>query len=164
MTPGEVLSWTKNVKLLTSTKHKCALMRIAHGDVYTNARLFRFGLIDNPKCANCDTISEDIEHRFITCNKARIAWQTLEGYIGRLGLPTIDTLNLEAILGAGGNCQLKLALTLRAELTARLMTKGGQVYCPIGLAKASIRTILMVEKLNPDQKLILEAAINQRTN
>ena len=43
--PGEVMCWSKKVKKLTSTRHRNSVLRIAHGDVYTNERLFRFGLV-----------------------------------------------------------------------------------------------------------------------
>ena len=160
LTPGEVLSWTKNIKRLTSTRHKCALLRIAHGDVYTNSRLFKFGLIGNPNCANCDVTSEDLEHRLVGCPAARLAWRTMEGYIGSLNMPTQEMQSLEAVLGADGNRQSKLALTLRTELATRLMSRGGQVYCPAGLTNASVKTVLMVERISEAQRTVLSSAIN----
>ena len=160
LTPGEVLSWTKNVKKLTSSRHKCALMRIAHGDVYTNARLFRFGLIEDPKCVNCDAANEDLHHRLIGCRNATKAWQTLEGYIDKMNLPTLANVNIESLLGANGQ-QGKLELTLRAELVSRLMARGGKVYCPVATVRASIKTILMVEKLDAIKKELLQSVLNE---
>ena len=162
LTPGEVLAWTKNVKKLTSTRHRCALLRIAHGDVYTNARLFRFGLIDNPKCANCEEASESLNHRFLECRAASTAWQILEGYIEQMAIPALNSISLERLLGVEtqDRHEQKLALTLRTELATRLMTRGGKTYCPTVLAKASVRTILMVEKLSNEQKQLLTTVLN----
>ena len=85
----------------------------------------------------------------------------MEGYIERLGFPRLARLDLEAVLGADGNSPPKLALTLRTELANRLMSRGGQVYCPVGIAKASVKTVLMVETVNEVQKARLVAAINE---
>ena len=163
LTPGEVLAWTKNVKKLTSTRHRCTLLRIAHGDIYTNARLFRFGLIDNPKCSNCDEASESLTHRFLECRAAVEAWQTLERHIRQMLIPSIGSMSLEELLGSEiqNNYQHKLAYTLRTELATRLMTRGGKVYCPTAIAKASIRTVLMVEKLNDEQYRLLKSVLNE---
>ena len=148
LTPGEVLNWTANVKKLTSTKHRCCLLRIAHGDVYTNERQFRFGLSNDPKCANCDAPSENLKHRLVECPKAKEAWEIMERILVDLGYEGIG-LTLEGVIGAGDESRTpKLALTLRSELTSRLMAKGGDNYCPKVMVEASLRSILTVEKLS----------------
>ena len=150
LTPGETLNWTGKVRKLTSTKHKCAIMRVAHGDVYTNDRLFRFGLINDPKCNNCTEPIEARNHRLIDCPKAKEAWEYLEYYIDQLGLDPLREITVENILGAGDETFSKLALTLRAELVSRLMTKGS-IYNPLEIVKASLKTINKVEKLSKEQ-------------
>ena len=96
------------------------------------------------------------------CRAAVTAWHTLERYIERAGLEALTNITLEEIIGAGSSgTTSKLELTLRAELALRLITTGGKVYCPAGLAKASVRTILMVEKLSPNQKERLELVLGE---
>ena len=111
-------------------------MRIAHNDVYTNERLFRFGLIEDPKCCNCDEVIENLRHRLTECRLAAESWRLLERVIDKLGMQPLVETNLESILGAGGELHTKLSVTLRAELVTRLMTKGSQTYHPNVLVKA----------------------------
>lgn len=163
LTPGEVLNWTSNVKRLTSTKHRNCLLRIAHGDVYTNDRLFRFGLNNEPKCVNCNSLREDLRHRLIECTKAREAWELLERILVNLGYLSI-TLSLEGVIGAGeDNRTPKLALTLRAELASRLMAKGGSIYNPRMIVAASLRTILTVEKMPTAKSREIRAQLEDLT-
>ena len=61
--PGEVLNWTNKTRRLTSTRHKNILLRVAHGDVFSNERLFRFGLRATPNCSNCHELIETKLHR-----------------------------------------------------------------------------------------------------
>ena len=161
LTPGDLLNWTGVLKKLTSTKHRCAILRIAHGDVYTNERLARFGLIDNPKCNNCDQPIENLMHRIIECPKATTAWRLLESKISEVGLQSLTQLTIENVLGAGQTENpRKTALTLRAELASRLMTRGGSTYCPIALVRACIKTIYTVENLDPETKNKLKEILN----
>ena len=78
LTPGEVISWTKKIKKLTSTRHENILLRAAHGDIFSIARLLKFGLKDNPKCSNCPEPVEANQHRIAECPKAIETWRKLE--------------------------------------------------------------------------------------
>ena len=158
LTPGEVLSWTNRIRQLTSTKHKCALMRAVHGDVYSNQRLFRFGLIDDPNCQHCE-VNETLNHRLLECELAKQSWAQLESYIDQLGLFPIVHNSIETIVGAGETEFSKLALTLRAELVSRLISTGGRKYNPTAMVKASLQTILVVEKMSPVDKGRLDRII-----
>ena len=162
LSPGEVLNWTNKIKKLTSSRHNCALLRIAHADVYTNGKLFKFGLINDPKCEACQEPIEDLTHRFIDCQLARQTWQLLENKMSGIGLEPLPNLTIESIIGAGeeGTSNDGLALTLRAELASRIMTKGGKQYSPIGLVKASLKTVLTVENLTTTQRLNLRMLVN----
>ena len=166
LTPGELLNWTRRIKQLTSTRHRCAILRVAHGDVYTNKRLARFGLINNSKCSNCDRDSEDLAHRIMECRQAKRAWTLIESKIEELGLQPLDPNNLtfEDVLGAGqGENPHKIALTIRTELLSKLMTRGGTSYCPDSLAKACIKTIYTVENLDPTLRIRLNEIVNSLT-
>ena len=60
--------------------------------------------------------------------------------------------SIETIVGAGETEFSKLALTLRAELVSRLISTGGRKYNPTAMVKASLQTILAVEKMSPVDK------------
>ena len=136
-------------------------MRIAHSDVYTNERLHRFGLINNPKCVSCDEPSENLNHRLIDCWSARETWQLLERAISQMGLDPLENITLEGIMGINYDPHdFKLALTLRAELISRLMSRGDKTYHPRALVRTCLKTILIVEKLTVVQKSAINEALS----
>ena len=110
--PKENESWTLKLKQLTSIRHKNLILKIAHGDWYSNKRLHRFGLIDNPSCESCGQL-ETLKHKILEYpNKANL-WQHLareEGY---------DLINatepVEYVLGMHRHTN-PVSLTLHAEL------------------------------------------------
>ena len=159
LNPGEVLNWTAKTKKLTSTRHKCSILRIAHGDVCSNDRLFRLGLINDPKCLNCDAQSEDISHKLIGCDKAKEAWQILESYIEQLGMRPLENITLENVIGTQVESTTTLALTLRSELLTRLISFSGKTYHPRSTVTACIKTILTVEKMPKTQYELLKSLI-----
>lgn len=67
MTPAESLNYFDKLNRLTSTNHKMILLKVLHGDIYTNERLFRFGLSNSELCVLCGQ-DDNIEHRLTTCN------------------------------------------------------------------------------------------------
>ena len=140
---------TRRVKKLTSVRHKNIIMRVAHGDIYSNERLFRFGLIDNPKCSNCNEAVESRKHRLLECPKATIAWTELNAAKVSLGLNPLSELSIENILGTKDN-QSKLELALSAELLHRLAAFGNNDYCQNLMVKMVIRTIGHCEVLEPE--------------
>ena len=159
LTPGEVLCWTKRIKGLTSTRHKNIMLRIVHGDIFSNARLHRFGLIDNSKCANCSNTLETINHRLLECEKALKAWETLERYKSRLGLNPMQSINLVEALGVSDYIG-KIELALNAELLHKLAAVGGKSYCPTEIVKSVVKTIANGEKLNQDKQNKFREVIN----
>ena len=86
MTPGEVISCTSRLKNLTSTRHRNILLRVAHGDIFSNARLARFGLRADAACQNCQNPSESVAHRIKDCVSASEAWGELERAKSAFGL------------------------------------------------------------------------------
>ena len=160
LTPGEVKNWVRNKRKLTSTRHKNILLRLAHGDIFSNSRLFKFGLLEDPKCNNCDQDNETVIHRFIECPKAIAAWAKLDEAKIKLNLSPLTDLTIENLVGAGDRLD-KLELTLNAELLHRLAASGGKEYCPIQVVKMAIKTIgtcecLEGEQLNRFKELIRE--------
>ena len=148
--PGEIISWTNRLKKLTSTRHKNILLRVMHGDVFSNERLCRFGLRDSAACGNCPEQFESIQHRLIECNKAREAWEKLEEIKMELGLNQLSDLSLENLVGAKDRIN-KVELALQAELIHKLTTKSDG-YCPTQLARAAVLLVCNSEKLKPGLK------------
>ena len=64
LSPKDSLTWCLRIRGLTSTTHKNSLLKVAHGDVYTQEKLHRFGLADSFKCPIFDEI-ETLQHKII---------------------------------------------------------------------------------------------------
>ena len=146
LNPGEVSSWTTRLKKLTSTRHKNILLRTAHGDIFSNSRLFKFRLRDNPSCRNCPEGLETVGHRIIECPQADLAWNKLEEAKRYLGLNTLMDRSIESLLGAKGRPN-KIELALNAELLLKL-TSRGEGYNPEQLVKSVVKLIGSSEKLD----------------
>ena len=146
MTPGELKAWTIRIKKLTSTRHKNILLRAAHGDIFSNSRLFKFGLKDDPKCSNCDEPIETVIHRLVECPKALAAWTLLEENKRKLGLTTLSDLTIENLMGTKDRIG-KIELALQAELILKL-TSRSESYCPEQLVKAATMLVCESESLN----------------
>ena len=145
--PGELISWTKQTRRLTSTRHRNTLLRVAHGDVFSNERLHRFGLKDNPKCCNCNEPNESPRHRILDCPTARRTWNLLEETKLRLGLNQLSDYSLENILGAKDKLS-QIELALQAELLLKIISTS-DTYDPKRLVKSSLKTISYCERLDP---------------
>ena len=150
MTPGEVMSWTGRLKKLTSTRHRNILLRVAHGDIFSNARLARFGLRQDAACANCQEPSESIIHKIKECASANKAWLELEKAKRLLGLTNLTDLSLENLIGAKDRVN-KIELALQAELIHKLTSKN-ETYCPIALVRTVVRLIGYSERLDTELK------------
>ena len=159
LNPGEVISWTKQIGRLTSTRHRNIILRVAHGDIFSNERLFRFGLVDNPKCNNCNEVVETRRHRLLECPKATAAWIELNNAKVRLGLSPLTDLSMENLLGAKDKLD-PVELALSAELLHRLAASGNNLYCPRSLVKMVIRTIGHCERLRPELKRSFKEMMN----
>ena len=109
----ESLTWGLRIRKLTNTSHKALLLRVAHGDIYTQDKLFRYGLKDTNKCPRCDEI-ETLKHKIVDCEYASRIWaqtdrvvscmidakfQNQDSLVKALGMSkedTIATLTLKA--------------------------------------------------------------------
>ena len=146
--PGEVGAWTNRLRNLTSTRHRNILLRTAHGDIFSNSRLFRFGLKDNPGCSNCPEAFETIMHRLCDCPKAVEAWNKLEEAKTVVGLDNLSDRSINSILGAKGRPN-KIELALNAELILKLTTRG-EGYDPQQTVRSVIQLIGNSEKLGAE--------------
>ena len=148
LNPGKLTSWTNQTRKLTSSRHKNTLLRVAHGDVFSNDRLHRFGLKDNPNCSNCDEPNESPIHRILECPAARRTWALLEEIKPRLGLNQLSDLSIENLLGAKDRLN-KIELALQAEVLLKLISNGDR-YEPKRLVNSSLKVISYCERLDAD--------------
>ena len=160
LTPGEVKNWTKRIRKITSVRHRSLILRIAHGDIYSNSRLHKFGLIDSPMCNNCNTDLETIEHKFITCPKAAECWRALCEIKNELSIPDDGVGSIETVLGTGEN-YTKLSLALNCELLQLIASQGGKSYHPAVIIKAAIRSILISEPMTKEIRAKMSSMVNQ---
>ena len=117
--PAEVLTWGTNIKKLTSIKHRNMLLKVAHGDVYTNLKLFKYRMKDTPRCGHCGLI-ETLSHKILECEYANRIWhQTFKlTDTTRVTVPANEDLPNKALgLVTGTNPFL---LTIHAEILTRI--------------------------------------------
>lgn len=121
LTPAVSKTWLFNLKRLTSTKHKNSLLRIAHGEFYSKARLFKFGLEDSPLCERCG-VNETTQHRLFQCPGVSDIWKEVTKLTDKLlvtnnGNPDEITRNMGAFTEIN-----TAALTLKAETLTKIMS------------------------------------------
>ena len=109
-------TWSLRLSKLTSTKHKNILLRVVHGDIYTQSKLHRFGLADNDTCPRCNH-TEDLRHKFIECDYVKRIWSAVEGYLNSTNLDIDQDLK---ILAAYPGASLT-AMTLTAEIMQMIL-------------------------------------------
>ena len=148
LTPGEVLAWTLNMKKLTSTRHKNILLRLAHGDIFSNSRLHKFGLKDTSNCANCQEPIETIMHRVVECPKANATWAKLGEVRRLLKLKDISDFTIENLIGAKDKLT-KIELALQAEVILKL-TSRSDGYDPEQLVNSAVKLVLGCEHLKDE--------------
>ena len=117
--PNEVLSWGHSLKKLTSVKHGSMLLRVAHGEIYTKLKLFRFGLKESPRCTQCGSI-ETLAHKFVECPYVKRIWLKTFELTDQLRTsmdPNEDLKNKILGLVTGTNRTL---MTIHAEVLTRI--------------------------------------------
>ena len=160
LTPGELRSWTGKLKKLTSTRHKNILLRAAHGDIFSNSRLFKFGLRGSSACANCLEQIESIQHRIKDCPKVGEAWRLLNEAKVALDMAPLTNLSMENLLGMKDNLG-KLELALNAELILKVTSKSDGYDAKL-IVRSVIKTISNAEKLNEAQKETFKAYVSNQ--
>jgi hypothetical protein len=70
-TPQDSVNYFDKVSKLTCVAHRNILLRALHGDLYTNDRLNRFGLRNDPFCSRCGGV-DTLDHRLNECPKVEI--------------------------------------------------------------------------------------------
>ena len=161
LTPNETITWGTRLKKLTSTRHKNNLLKAAHGEVYTREKLFRFKLIEDPKCLNCDQV-ETLAHKIYECPYAERIWKETFKITNSLKIDPNEAGEItQKILGATKGSTETL-LVIHAEVLTRIMTlKSNNSYLihPKLLVKTALRYITSKEQ-NGAVKESLKALLN----
>ena len=138
-------SWSLKVAKVKSTRHQNILLRVAHGDIYTNEKLFRFGMHDTPECPRCRE-SDSLQHKFVECDYVKRIWAEAYKYTAATNNP-LNINPTEAILGAYKDSSVA-TVTLNAEIILRiscLKPDNYQVH-PKFFVKAAVATVLRNER------------------
>jgi len=145
LTPRESLNYFYNLNRLPSVRHRNIILKILHGDVYTNERLHRFGLIDNPSCPRCDQI-ETIEHKFATCEYISRIWAETSRLTNKWPSPNTD--QIQELILANGNLD-QTTLRIHAEILYRisLLPKNPQyLVIPKIFVACAVKYLIKMEK------------------
>ena len=147
LTTADSLNWLNKISKVTSTKLKSIILRVAHGEVYTMEKLYRFGLEPSNLCPRCQEV-ETLQHKFIDCQYVNKIW--LYTNQACLRVDTDDNATDETQLLLGANKGSKLAsLTLRCEVLNRILTlRKDQNYLvhPKTLVQQCIKSVASKER------------------
>ena len=118
---SEALNWANRLSKLCSVRHRNILLRVAHGEIYTNEKLARFGLIDSNKCDRCDEV-DTLLHKFIDCGYVKEIWKHLS--LVTASIRTTNQVGVDPIkssLSATMDSNLTIT-TINAEILQRILT------------------------------------------
>ena len=138
---NEALTWLYQLSKLTSTSHKNTILKAAHGDIYTNERKFRFGLVESPACPRCDQV-ETLEHKLVECTYTRKIWTSVRSYTGKN--PSDNPINDTFAVNSSDLTEL----TIHAEIIQRILyLKEDQNYLlhPKTFVKLAIKELTIKE-------------------
>ena len=95
------IDW-KRVYLLSflttlETKLREFQFKILNRIVFTNEKLFRFGMAESDKCAFCQTEVESIEHLLFSCKISSVFWKYVLSWLGDNNI-IVENLKEEAII------------------------------------------------------------------
>ena len=85
------LRWNK------SASKEVYLTLIAYIIVFTNKKLFRFGLAESPSCAFCQTEVESVEHLLFSCRVSSSFWKHVLSWL-RDNNVSVDNLKEEDVI------------------------------------------------------------------
>ena len=157
MTPIENRNWCFSLRKMTSSKLKGLLLRVAHGDIYSNDRLFRFGMRESPECTRCGN-PDSIHHKTISCHYTKLIWKECFKVTDKQRLNNAEDIIENKILGAMPNTK-PLVLTIHAEILRRILgLKDDATYLvrPKHLVLIALKGLLIVEKKNENKNALME--------
>ena len=144
LTPCESINYFTCVNKLTSVAHKNIILRALHGDIYTNERLFRFGMIDDPQCDRCEGI-DTLQHRLGECPKVHDLFTELCSRTNRLRtLPHSENEEITEKIFAIYRATNKATLTIHAEALKVICSKS-ELLNPVNLVDRLIRNLIKRE-------------------
>ena len=65
--------------------------------IFTNEKLFRFGMADSPSCAFCQTEVESVEHLLFSCRVSSSFWKHVLSWLCDYNIP-VDNLEEEDVI------------------------------------------------------------------
>ena len=155
LTPTESFNWLDKVNKLTCTKLKNSVLRAAHGDIYCEERLFRFGLVDSPLCANCNQI-DTLQHKIYECPTAREIWELTLEATDKLR-PTLTRAPneeyLQRIMAACSDTN-RTIVTIHAEILSRIISPAPNKPPPRIMLQSVLLSTLSKEKEESIKKAI----------
>jgi len=144
LTPTVSKTWLNTARRLTSVKHRSVLLRVAHAEIYSKERLFRFGMAIDPNCEHCGLV-ETVCHKLFQCERVVHFWRILNRAT-EATLTMVDP-NLTGIyrnMGAFLNINRE-TLTLNAELLSILTGSVQGRPEPISFIKNMIKNLIRKE-------------------
>jgi len=145
--PISSINYFNKVSKLTSVAHRNTLLRALHGDIYTNERLFRFGMRDNPQCTRCNSV-DTLEHRLNECPRVIDIVNALTQKTLMLG-DRAYRLNVEIrdhLMATYSDVDV-ITLTLHAEVT-RLVCSTSELTNPTSILDRMIKMLIKKESDN----------------
>ena len=131
------------VNKLTSTKHKMNILKVAHGDVYTKLKLFKYGLTLEDKCSRCNE-TENLQHKIYSCEYTKRIWKAVCTLTGE----NLDGDPIPIIMGATLE-QNYVTLAIKAEIVGRILgIPSDQSYLihPKHFVKLAIKSLIKKER------------------
>ena len=136
------LNWGYKITKLTSIRHKLNLLKVAHGEVYTKERLYRFGMTENDKCPRCSQ-TETLMHKIYDCEYSKRIWQ----HVSRITHEDLLIDPIATIMGVKLD-QTLATLTLKAEIIGRILVLKEQNYLlhPKHFVKLALENLIKREQ------------------
>jgi len=124
--------------------HKSILLRVLHGDIYTNEKLFRFGMRDSPRCSRCD-LDDTLEHRLNVCPRVLSLTEKLTTMTSKIG-NRADRLNAdqkEKLLACFKDVDIA-TLTVHAEIIKLIVGKS-ELINPEATLQRTVQALIQKE-------------------
>jgi hypothetical protein len=88
----------KAQRLVKNPKLRNILLRVWHGDIFSNERMKRFNMIEDDMCGRCKKYKETIDHQFLKCKEARLFWSAYNNLMWKIGLEKCKVTTLNDII------------------------------------------------------------------
>lgn len=96
-TPGFEIKQFYSIPFRTTvyTKLRSFQFKINHNIIFTNEKLHRVGIKDNPNCSFCNNHIETLPHLFVECEKIRDIWENITNdLLPPFGISNLTTENI----------------------------------------------------------------------